>query len=407
MANTSKSKKKKDEVVTKKETKKTPIKVVKTKEKSDSIKKEEIVKEEVNLEKIETPKKSHGMYIGLPLRIMGRVLLVLLLISFGTYLLLKTIYLESGKSVSYTEKSNIDYSVCLNNNSFYETNCLPKNMKYVASLINKIQVKFDYNFDIDEKTDIDFKYNIDGKLVIKDKSGKSFYEKDYELLKEKELKSNDKNARIYETLDIDYNKYNDVANSFKSAYGLDTESYLIVTMKIKKDSLNEDSKFSISSDSDMYLTIPLSERAIDVELNFVDINRKSNMIVRERLVLKNTLYLVVAGFSIFMGLYVMIMTMRKYRVPDNNKVYDAYIKKLLREYDRLIAESKTIISFEDKEVIKVNTFNELLDIHDNLTLPIMYYNVTSHVKSYFYIAHQNIVYLYTVKASDLEITKKK
>ena len=403
MANTDKNKKKKDEVVTKKETKKTPSKVVNTKEKSDSIKKEEI-----NLnEKIETPKKSHGMYIGLPLRIMGRILLVLLLLAFGTYLLLKTIYLESGKSVSYTEKSNIDYSVCLNNNSFYETKCLPKNMKYVASLINKIQVKFDYNFDIDEKTDIDFKYNIDGKLVIKDKSGKSFYEKDYELLKEKELKSTDKNARIYETLDIDYNKYNDVANTFKSSYGLDTESYLIVTMKIKKDSLNEDSKFSISSDSDMYLTIPLSERAIDVELNFVDINRKSNMIVRERLVLKNTLYLIISGFSIFMGLYVMIMTMRKYRVPDSNKVYDTYIKKLLREYDRLIAESKTIISFEDKEVIKVNTFNELLDIHDNLTLPIMYYNVTSHVKSYFYIAHQNIVYLYIVKASDLEITNKK
>ena len=114
MANTSKSKKKKDEVVTKNETKKTPSKVAKTKEKSDSIKKEEIVKEEVNLnEKIETPKKSHGMYIGLPLRIMGRILLVLLLLSFGTYLLLKTISLESGKSVSYTEKSNIDYSVCL------------------------------------------------------------------------------------------------------------------------------------------------------------------------------------------------------------------------------------------------------------------------------------------------------
>ena len=407
MTKTDKSKKKKSDVVTKKETKKASVKVAKTKEKSNS-KKEEVVKEELNInEKIEFPKKSNGIYIGLPLRIIGRILLVLLLLFLGTYLLLKTISLESGKSVSYTEKSNIDYSVCLNSNSFYEVKCLPKNMKYVASLINKIQVKFDYLFDIDETRDIDFKYNIDGKLVIKDKSGKSFYEKDYELLKEKELKSSDKNTIISETLDIDYNKYNDIANSFKSAYGIDTESYLIVTMKIKKDSLNDDSKFSIESDSDMYLTIPLSERAIDVELNFVDINRKSSMIVRERLVLKNTLYLIVSGFSIFMGLYVMITTMRKYRVPDNNRVYDTYIKKILREYDRLIAESRTIISFEDKEVIKVNSFNELLDIHDNLTLPIMYYNVTSHVKSYFYIAHQNIVYLYIVKANDLEITKKK
>lgn len=309
--------------------------------------------------------------------------------------------------VNYDEEINTDYKVYLADNEFFTKNYLEHNRDYISEIIDLIVVNFKYNSKLKLKHNYIYCSKITANLeILGNDSKKILYNKEDVLFERDNIKTNE-NLNISTDISVDYNKYNDIANSFKSAYGLDTESYLIVTMKIKKDSLNEDSKFSISSDSDMYLTIPLSERAIDVELNFVDINRKSSMIVRERLVLKNTLYLVVAGFSIFMGLYVMIMTMRKYRVPDNNKVYDAYIKKLLREYDRLIAESKTIISFEDKEVIKVNTFNELLDIHDNLTLPIMYYNVTSHVKSYFYIAHQNIVYLYTVKASDLEIAKKK
>ena len=412
------SKKKTAKVSRKKEAKEkisSKKKIVKAPEKNEvkekvSSKKENISKNDkktvLEESNIGAKKNNHKIYWSFSLRIIGRIFIVILFLLLGTYLLVKAIHFESGKMISYKEKSNVDYNVCLKNNSFYDINCLPKNMKYVANLIDKIQVKFDYFFDIDEMIDINFKYNIDGKLFIKDKNGKIFYEKNYTFLEEKEVNNHDNNIKISEVLDIDYNKYNTVANSFKSSYGIDTESYLIITMKVKKDALNDDDS-SIASDSNMYLTIPLSERAIDIELNFDDIDRKSIMIVKERLVFKNTMCLITAGLSIFAGFYVMIKTMRKYRVPNNNKVYDAYIKKILREYDRLIAESKTIISFDNKEIIKVNSFNELLDIHDNLTLPILYYNVTSHVKCYFYITHQNIVYLYTVKASDLEVSNNK
>ena len=74
----------------------------------------------------------------------------------------------------------------------------------------------------------------------------------------------------------------------------------------------------------------------------------------------------------------------------------------MRLYDRLIAESHSMISLEDKEVIRINKFDELLDIHDNLGLPIVYYEVAKHQKCYFYICHNNIVYINTIKNVDLE-----
>lgn len=376
--------------------------VVDTKKKV--VKKEKEIPNEVITDTTFDSSNTHkrGIYISYSFRILFSIITVFLFLSLGTYFLLKTIYMESGKMISYTEKSNVEYNVCLKNNDFYEEKCLPKNMKYVASLIDNIQVEFNYLFNIDEDKDIEFNYDITGKLVIKDKDGKSFYEKDYVLLKDKVAKISGKEGKINELLTINYDDFNSRANSFKSSYYVEAESYLIVTMNIKKNTINSLDKFSIANDSEMHLTIPLSEKAVDVELNYVELNKKSDIISKEKLALKNGLYIVFAGICIFFGLYIMIKTMRKYRRNNNSKVYDNYVKKILREYDRLIAESRTIVSFEDKEIIKVSNFDELLDIHDNLTLPIMYYNVTSHIKCYFYIVHQNIVYLYTVKASDLE-----
>ena len=53
-------------------------------------------------------------------------------------------------------------------------------------------------------------------------------------------------------------------------------------------------------------------------------------------------------------------------------------------------------------MIKISKFEELLDVRDNLKLPIMYYVVTKHTKCCFYIKHNDDLYLLTIKSVDLE-----
>ena len=50
----------------------------------------------------------------------------------------------------------------------------------------------------------------------------------------------------------------------------------------------------------------------------------------------------------------------------------------------------------------ISKFEELLDVRDNLKLPIMYYVVTKHTKCCFYIKHNDDLYLLTIKSVDLE-----
>ena len=48
--------------------------------------------------------------------------------------------LSKDDYINYTEKSNIDYKVYLKENDFYEDEYLPKDMIYVASLIDNIKI---------------------------------------------------------------------------------------------------------------------------------------------------------------------------------------------------------------------------------------------------------------------------
>ncbi len=81
--------------------------------------------------------------------------------------------------------------------------------------------------------------------------------------------------------------------------------------------------------------------------------------------------------------------------------FDKYVSKVLKTYDRLIVESRNTIKFDDYQTIKVNSFEELLDVRDNLKLPINYYVITPHQKACFYIISTNI-YMFTVKEVDLK-----
>ena len=87
--------------------------------------------------------------------------------------------------------------------------------------------------------------------------------------------------------------------------------------------------------------------------------------------------------------------------------YNKFINKILREYDRLIVETSTIPNYEDYNVLIINSFNELVDVRDNLRSPIMYCDVLSEKESLFYIINGNNLYLYTVNEININNGEKK
>ncbi|MGM9874312.1 MAG: DUF5305 family protein [Bacilli bacterium] len=344
----------------------------------------------------------HKLYFSFNTRLIFYICTFIILFVFGLIFLLKSISFIEQKVINYDEKSNLDYKVYLKENDFYETPYLGKNMLYIASLIDKIIIDFNYNFKSSENINLDFNYNIMGKLVISDSDEKNtYYEKEYTLLEDKKIfMQNNNNQIINESIAVDYDYYNSLANDFKMTFGVNTTSNLIIYLTIDK----SDNKQAINAKSIMLIRIPLSEKAINIKMDYKEIDNSSTILSDSYITIDNLVYIIASLTFIIFSIVALIKSIRLiYILIQNNKnIYDKYINRLLMEYDRLIVETTTQPLFDNKEIIKVEKFQELLDVRDNLKLPITYYSITKHQKCYFYISEGDKVYLHIVKAVDLE-----
>lgn len=347
--------------------------------------------------------KRNQIYIGYYPRIIIYTVLFITLILLGIKFGHKSLNITEKKVINYSEKSNLDYRVYLKENDFYEEEYLDKNMVYVASLIDKVKIDFDYNFISDKNIDLNFNYKVIATLLITNSNErKTYFKKDYILLEKQTIELEDQSKQVINnSIEIDYDYYNSLANKFKSSYGVDTESKLLVNLLINKENRNE--KIDINKDSLMSVTIPLSESSVNIAIDYKDVNNHSKIIAESSIKVDNGLYMFMAIILVGLALIMVINSIKLLTLLKTNKSnYDKYIGKLLNEYDRLIVETTTYPIMKGNDIIKVSNFQELLDVRDNLKLPIMYYVVTKHQKCYFYIMHENKFYLNIVKAVDLE-----
>ena len=313
----------------------------------------------------------------------------------------KTIDREKVEPIKYNDVNNTTYKVYLNQNDVYEEEYLDMNRAYVANLIDSIDIDFNYLFNIEKVTTMTFDYKIIANLVIENVNGTNYVDRDYVLKDSTKKELNNGGATtINESITIDYEYYNALANKFKAETGVDTTSYLNVYMIVNKKT-DPDLNYKINENTKLNVKIPLSEKAIEININSNDkmvtkeVTPKGNIIFNvEYLILEIAFFIITC---IFLSSSIRLMgLMIKVKTP-----YDKYVKKLLKEYDRLIVETKAIINMDDCKIIEVKSFTELLDVRDNLKLPILYLNIVEHEKGIFYIKNNMDVYLLVVKNSSI------
>ena len=333
--------------------------------------------------------------------------LILFLISYvGCILLInKAFTYKDAKIIKYQDKQEIDYKVYLKKNDFYESDYLDEDMLYVSSLIKNIDINFIYDFLIEKPISLDFDYKIMGNLVITSPNGnKNYFNKKYVLLDSKKASINNAyKYEIKENIKIDYDYYNNLASSFKTQYAVDTESYLNVYLEIDKKS-KEDSQLEINDKSVAAINIPLSQRSLEIKFDVPDTSNTKDVIINGELIFNNKIIILevviilIAIFSLVKIVKIII------KIKPKKTKYEKFIKKILKEYDRLIVETTTLFD-ENANIIKINKFEELLDVRDNLKLPVMHYNIENGKRSYFYIKDNNDIYLFDLKAENLENEK--
>lgn len=309
--------------------------------------------------------------------------------------------------IHYTDTGTVDYRVYLKQNKFYTEEFLPKGKSYVASLIDYIDINYNYQFDIDEPANIDFEYKIVADLVIENNTTKHEQLKtNYVLLEtqKKQLKNTDQ-LIINEKFQINYGEYNQFANEFRSSYGIDTNSYLKVYLVVKKDTTSDELYSLHKEDTINEITIPLSERSIEINIDLKN-NKTPGEVVFDKSDEINYKSIAAIAILFIMSIYAFRILMVSYKKMNRRRSqYDKYVSRLLKEYDRLIVETGTLIDFRKYNVIQVSEFSELLDVRDNLKIPINYYCLSKHINGLFYVKADDDIYALYISSELLEKEK--
>ena len=363
-----------------------------------------IKKEDMIPVKQKKSKRKRGIYLGYYSRLIFNVILFLSLVVTSYIFINKSIVIQEAKNVSYEEHGNTDYKVFLKDNIYYEDKYLDKNMSYIANLIDYISVDYNYKFKADTLFDGEYSYKIRADLEILNAENKTlFFTKKYDLIKEKTFTIENQNEyNIVENIKIDYDHYNSLANGFKSSYGVDTESNLIIYLDIYRNiDQNSINNPNINGNGTIKLTIPLSEKAINIKMDSMEINNKNVITSLDDYYLEDIKYLIIGIISLIISLYLFIKIVKRLsRLSISPTDYDKTLKKILNQYDRLIVTTSSMPNLEKNNIIKLKEFVELLDAKDNLHKPIFFIEVTPHQKAYFFIQDDDKIILFTLKNID-------
>ena len=279
----------------------------------------------IPVEQKQTIRKS-GIYFGYTSRI-AILLIFFIILAISSYMFItKSINIQSQETIKYTEKSNIDYKVKLKDNNYFESTYLKEDMSYISTLIDRINLNFQYQLDTDKYLEGSYEYAVKGTLEIRNTdTGDLFFTKKYNLFgpTKKIINEDNNNININQEVVIDYNYYNTIASGFKSTYGLNTKSNLIVTLEVSK-IIPYSNKLSKTENYD--ITIPLSERSISIKLDRKKTNITDTIILKEVDYKYNITYLVIGIISILLLIICICIFINKIKILFMRK--NKYDKKL-------------------------------------------------------------------------------
>ena len=335
--------------------------------------------------------------------------LVCILMFSGMFMIYLYISLSKEHYVNYTEDSALDYDVIYKDNDFFDDSISKMNSKYIANLIDYIKADFKYNITFLEKDiNYNYKYKIVANVSVLDNEDKEKIFENNDVIYESGILTGNSRTSINKTINIDYSKYNELISDFKSTYGLkDAESKLNVNMYININSDKNSDMEKLDKKAVISLSMPLTKKTTGIDLSS-DLTKSDD---RKLLIKSNNNYsqylLIGVAEILFSLIEIVIIIIHYYKTRTIKNIYDSEIRKLLNTYEGYIQKINSKYKIGTSQVIKVESFNDMLEIRDTLKTPILMLENEAKDGTFFIIPASNgIIYAYALRMIDIIARKE-
>lgn len=336
--------------------------------------------------------------------IRGIVLMVILTLVIGLSSLFFYFYRLSNQYIHYDEKSDIDYKVLLKDNEFYKDNYLEKDKGYVSSLIDNIETQFKYDLNFDQKIKYKYSYKIVAEVDVSDSQSKHNIYHYSEDLKTRDLESHVGNLNVSETLSINYQQYNDIINRFKDVYDLsNTDAVLNVYLYVNVQNIEQSNSSSLMNKKVSGLSIPLTLNTVTIDIGNDIISNSNNHLVLSRYNKYSWVLVLSIIYILLSVLYIIYLVLFMMKTRTAQMIYDKEIKSIMNNYDSYIQRISGSYDIGTSQVIKIESFSDMLEIRDTLKQPILMLENEEKNGTFFIIpATNSIIYTYALRVVDIK-----
>lgn len=328
--------------------------------------------------------------------------MILVFFALGSFLIFSSLNLNSPIKeiiLSYDIEESADTKVDIKENNYIDIDSIDKNANYISDLVDNIKVNFNYILDATKSGD--YKYNYDIKATIygeyqgsTENENSKLWTKEYVLLDNQEKSVNDTNSvSISEATDIDFPLYNQEVSNFKKDLNVPIVAYMEVVLKVNV--LGNVEGNEIKDSKTQKIIIPLNQVAFSIKkeipnndhknITHVEDNRNINMIKFDIGIL-----FIVYSFTMLFLTFNLIFT------KQSKTKYEIELDRILKTYGEVIVELLTPINIENKDIVLVKSFNEMLDLEEELRIPINFIQIGKDVGE-FSIVNGEICYKFILK----------
>lgn len=289
------------------------------------------------------------------------------------------------KDSIYSDSSKTSYKVC-------GESCAEPNLEYEKDSTEKVVVNFSYDALFADNINYDLKFRVvlynriyDGNKVI--------YEDKNIIIENDTIKKKDK-AYNYDTrVSVDYKKYSDFVLNYEK-YNDNSNALIDVILYVD----SEDGSREVSS-----ITIPVGKDKFKIDTNDTVKTEHSIRATTSDWTGSNTLIVVIGSLLIIMSLFLLFRLTRLVLATLSRKSkYERELVSIFNEYDKYLVVARG--GYESdivKNVVKVDSFNEMLNVREILNKPIIFSKINN-VKSEFIIDDDDLIYKFVLKEADIE-----
>ena len=331
------------------------------------------------------------------------IIFALVLFAFSSKHILSTFFENDSKNIEkeiyrYSNKYTLDYDVNMKNNKFITEESLPKDKTYISDLVDSLDMKIKYEYIGTKESQVNYSYKIDaiiGATYSQDGEEYEVWNKTYNL-KTVETQTENKNIKIEEEIELDYQKYNDEVKNFKQTLGMSVDAYLYVRLTVDTNTQINDKKVINEYKSNFSITLGDKIAKVTGE-NYEEKGeslRGYEIIQSSMDILGIIINILIIMISLYLIYYIRFKTKKTYNVRNDFKLK---LNRILKSCQDRIVIVQNKIELEQENTISVRDFGELIKLSEELYKPILYWISEDNEEAWFSVISNKINYKYILK----------